>query len=50
YFPKGTDFTKLTDEQVLEVEKKLNNRPRKALGFRTPAEELLRLTGDALHY
>jgi IS30 family transposase len=50
YFPKGTDFTKLTDEQVLEFEKKLNNRPRKALGFRTPAEELLRLTGDALHY
>lgn len=50
YFPKGTDFTKLTSEQVLEVEKKLNNRPRKTLGFRTPAEEFLRLTGYALHY
>lgn len=48
YFSKGTDFTKLTYEQVFEVEKKLNNRPRKTLGFRTPSEEFLRLTGYAL--
>lgn len=35
YFPKGTDFTLLTQEQVLEVEYKLNNRPRKCLNFLT---------------
>jgi len=45
YFPKGCDFTKLTQEQVLEVENKLNNRPRKTLGYRTPNEEFLLLTG-----
>ena len=29
YLPKGTDFNKLTDKQVLEIMDKLNNRPRK---------------------
>lgn len=45
YFPKGCDFTKLTIEEVLAVERKLNNRPRKTLGYRTPYEEFFRLTG-----
>lgn len=38
YFPKGSDFTKLTQEDVLLVENKLNNRPRKILDFMTPIE------------
>jgi IS30 family transposase len=38
YFPKGTDFAKITDDQVALVESALNNRPRKCLGFRTPIE------------
>ena len=38
YIPKGTDFSTLTDEQVAEVEWKLNNRPRKTLGYLTPLE------------
>ena len=50
YFPKGTDFTKITDDEVLAVENKLNNRPRKTLGYRTPNEEFLRLTGLNLNY
>lgn len=45
FFPKGTDFTKLTHEQVQKVEENLNNRPRKILRYRTPNEEFLRLTG-----
>ena len=36
YQPKGTDFNKLTDRQVLEIMDKLNNRPRKCLGYKTP--------------
>jgi IS30 family transposase len=36
YFPKGTDFSKITQRQVKAVEKRLNNRPRKTLGFQTP--------------
>lgn len=38
YFPKGTDFSKITDEEIRDVEWELNNRPRKRLGFKTPAE------------
>ena len=38
YLPKSTDFRKITDEQVQAIEDKLNNRPRKSLGYRTPAE------------
>ena len=40
YFPKKTDFTKLTKKQVKEVENKLNNRPRASLKFQTPLESL----------
>ena len=38
YIPKGTDFSKLTDEMLAEIEWKLNHRPRKSLGYRTPWE------------
>jgi len=38
YFPKGTDFTTLTHADVQWVEDKLNSRPRKILGYRTPRE------------
>lgn len=38
YFPKGTDFATVSDEEVALVEKKLNNRPRKVLAYATPCE------------
>ena len=38
YIPKGTDFSEITDEFVSWVETKLNNRPRKRLGYLTPNE------------
>lgn len=38
YFPKGTDFAKISDEELARVEYLLNTRPRKRLGFKTPAE------------
>jgi IS30 family transposase len=38
YFRKGTSFANITKEAVKEVEKKLNNRPRKRYGFKTPNE------------
>lgn len=38
YFPKKMAFASITDEQIQEVEDKLNNRPRKTLGWRTPKE------------
>jgi len=41
YFPKGTDFTILSKEQVANVEQRLNNRPRLVLDFNTPFERFL---------
>ena len=39
YIPKGTDFSEITDEFVSWIENKLNNRPRKRLGYLTPNEK-----------
>jgi IS30 family transposase len=38
YFPKKSDFTIITDADVRHVAARLNNRPRKRLGFKTPNE------------
>jgi IS30 family transposase len=38
YFPKGTDFNLISQKEIDKVVDKLNNRPRKCLGYRTPAE------------
>ena len=38
FFPKRFDFSTITQNDIDIVEKILNNRPRKCLGFRTPLE------------
>ena len=38
YYPKGTDFSKVTDNDVQILEDLLNNRPRKTLRYKTPNE------------
>lgn len=38
FFPKGTDLKQLSRYKVAKVEKLLNDRPRKTLGYRTPSE------------
>lgn len=38
YFPKGTDFDKVAEEEVQSVYDALNKRPRKRFGFRTSYE------------
>ena len=40
YFPKGTDFTRYALDDLDGVAKTLNERPRKTLGFKTPAEAM----------
>jgi IS30 family transposase len=40
HFPKGTDLSIHTPEDLRAVEERLNNRPRKTLGWRTPAQIL----------
>ena len=38
YIPKGTSFENITQEYIKMIEDKLNNRPRKALNWKTPNE------------
>ena len=38
YFPKGTDLSRWTAEEIEAVATTLNSRPRKTLGWKTPAE------------
>jgi IS30 family transposase len=40
YFPEGTDLSKFTQRQLNAVAQRLNQRPRKTLGFQTPARTL----------
>jgi IS30 family transposase len=40
YFPKGTDLSTHSAEQIAAVSAALNSRPRKALDWKTPAETL----------
>jgi transposase, IS30 family len=43
YFPKGTDFNQVTFDEIKEVERRLNNRPRKVLNYYKPDEVFLKL-------
>ena len=40
YFPKGTDLSRWSAEEIEAVATALNDRPRKTLGWKTPAEAL----------
>ena len=41
YVPKGSSFGHLTSDRIQCIEDKLNDRPRKCLGFKTPREVML---------
>ena len=42
YFPKGTDFRTLNQSDVDRAVDRINNRPRKTLGFKTAAQMMER--------
>jgi len=40
YFPRGTDFSRISQVYLNAIALRLNQRPRKTLGFETPADKL----------
>jgi len=46
YFPKKTEFQYITDSQIVDVQNRLNSRPRKILGYKTPAEVFFATISD----
>jgi IS30 family transposase len=49
YFPKGTDLSAHSASDLAAVALALNTRPRKTLGWRTPAEALDQLLRSSRH-
>lgn len=45
FLPKGTDFTEISDKTLREIEDRLNSRPRKCLGYKTPFEVYAEISG-----
>ena len=48
YFPKNRDFTTITQQEINMAMERLNNRPRKRLGYQTPSQVFFK-SGVALH-
>jgi IS30 family transposase len=48
YLPKGADFTTLTQADLDEFAVMMNERPRKTLGWRSPAEAYAQLLNGAM--
>jgi IS30 family transposase len=40
YFPRGTDLSRLSQTYLNSIARRLNQRPRKTLGFEAPADKL----------
>ena len=38
YLPKGTDLSKISAAELVDIQRSLNSRPRKTLGYLTPSE------------
>lgn len=48
YFPKGTDFDTVTEKDLAHATRRINNRPRKCLGYQTPSEVFWSASSGAL--
>jgi IS30 family transposase len=40
YLPRGTDLSRFSQDYLNRIARRLNQRPRKTLGFETPADRL----------
>jgi len=49
YVPRGSDIAQFSKNKIETIERRLNNRPRKCLGFKTPEQVFELLLSGALH-
>lgn len=42
YLPRKINLENVTDDQLYEIQERLNNRPRKGLSYKTPNEKLIK--------
>jgi len=42
YIPKKSEFENISKEEIVTIQNKLNHRPRKSLGFKTPFEVFMK--------
>lgn len=49
FFPKGSSFADISDEELALIVDLINNRPRKRLGFRSPADVIKIFSLNLLH-
>lgn len=47
YIPKSKDFSEITNEEIIKIQERLNDRPRKSLDFATPNEVFAELRKKA---
>lgn len=47
YLPRGTDLSRLQQSQLDRIARRLNMRPRKTLGYHTPADKLAAIVAPA---
>ena len=38
YLPRNTDYSTITSEDIYNIQEKINNRPKKCLGYLSPNE------------
>jgi IS30 family transposase len=48
YLPRGTNLSHISHQQIYDIQEKLNNRPRKGLGYRSPNQCLQELRASGV--
>ncbi len=48
YLPRGIDLSQISHHQIYVIQEKLNNRPRKSLGFQSPNSRLRELRASGM--
>ncbi len=48
YLPRNTDMSKITQQDIYDIQERINNTPRKILGYKTPKEVMAEAQGSGV--